>query len=255
LGNILQKKENIEMPVRKIVKFDEEKCDGCGLCVPSCAEGAIQIIDGKARLVSDTFCDGLGACLGECPMDAITIEDREAPEFDEAAAMAHVAAEQPSPKAHHSVPHSCPSARLRDFEGTPSAQPADTERSRQASALTSWPVQLTLVPPHAPFLKNANLLLSADCAPFAYPDFHQDFLKGKSLLIACPKLDDTEAYLHKLTQIIQQARPASITVLRMEVPCCGGLTWLVRKAIVKAGLQIPVEEITLGIQGGVLSSV
>ena len=242
------------MPVRKIVKFDEDKCNGCGLCVPSCAEGAIQIIDGKAKLVSDTFCDGLGACLGECPMDAIIIEEREAPEFDEDAAMAHVAATRPETK-HRPAPHACPSVRMMAFDEEPEEATSPSGGAPQPSALTNWPVQLTLVPPHAPFLKNADILLAADCAPFAYPDFHRDFLKGKALLIACPKLDDTESYLHKLAQIIRQARPASITVLRMEVPCCGGLTWLVRQAIVNAGLDVPVEEVTVGVQGGVLSRV
>jgi Pyruvate/2-oxoacid:ferredoxin oxidoreductase delta subunit len=235
------------MSVRKIVCFDEDKCNGCGECVPSCAEGAIQIIDGKARLVSDTFCDGLGACLGECPMDAITIEEREAPEFDEIAAMRHVAAAE-KPRA---VPLGCPSARLMSFgESSP---PHTGNKESQHSSLNNWPVQLTLVPPHAPFLKNADILLAADCVPFAYPDFHRDFLSGKVLLIACPKLDEFEPYLHKMAQILQQAQPASITILRMEVPCCGGLTHLVKQAVQTSGIKVEVKEITVGVQGKVLA--
>ena len=237
------------MPVRKIVKIDEDKCNGCGECVPSCAEGAIQIIDGKARVVSETYCDGLGACLGQCPMDAITIEEREAPEFDEIAAMKHVARTETKAPVH-----ACPSMRLMSFDSPapPAPKPA---AGPQESTLGHWPVQLTLVPPHAPFLKGSDILLAADCVPFAYPDFHRDFLKGKSLLIACPKLDDYEAHLYKLTQIFQQARPRSVTVLRMEVPCCGGLTQLAKQAARAAGLDVPIEEMTIGVRGQVLTSV
>ncbi|MEN8614682.1 4Fe-4S ferredoxin [Dehalogenimonas sp. THU2] len=239
------------MPVRKIVCIDEDKCDGCGVCVPSCAEGAIQVIDGKARLVSDIYCDGLGACLGECPRDAITIEEREAPEFDEIAAMKHVARTQPKPPVH-----ACPSARLMSFGHPVSPAPEEhkSPAAPEASALGHWPVQLTLVPPHAPFLKNADILLTADCVPFAYPNFHRDFLKDKALLIACPKLDDYEAHLHKLSQIFAQAQPDSVTVLRMEVPCCGGLTQLVRQAAQMAGVMMPVSEVTIGIRGQVLAA-
>jgi Pyruvate/2-oxoacid:ferredoxin oxidoreductase delta subunit len=238
------------MAIRKIVCIDEAKCNGCGACVPSCAEGAIQIIDGKARLVSETFCDGLGACLGECPEDAITIEEREAPEFDEIAAMKHVARTQPNEPVH-----ACPSMRLMSFDSpSPVSKPIIPSPSRE-SDLAHWPVQLTLVPPHAPFLKGSEILLAADCAPFAYPDFHRDFLKGKSLLIACPKLDDYEAHLYKLTQIFRQAQPRSVTVLRMEVPCCGGLTQLARQAAKAAGVAIPITETTLGVRGQVLATI
>ncbi|APV44176.1 4Fe-4S binding domain-containing protein [Dehalogenimonas formicexedens] len=235
------------MPVRKIVKIDEEKCNGCGECVPSCVEGAIHIIDGKARLVSETYCDGLGACLGECPMDAISIEEREAPEFDEAAAVEHSAR-----KTMKQAVHSCPSTRMMSFDrplGAPEKRPAETP---DRSMLSNWPVQLTLVPPHAPFLKGADILLTADCVPFAYPNFHRDFLQGKSLLIACPKLDDCEAYLDKLIQIFRNAQPRSVTVLRMEVPCCGGLTQLVRQASLESGVSVPIQETTIGIRGQVL---
>ncbi|MGI2335433.1 MAG: ATP-binding protein [Dehalogenimonas sp.] len=237
------------MPVRKIVNIDEDKCDGCGLCVPSCAEGAIQIIDGKAKLVSDTFCDGLGACLGECPMNAINIEERDAPEFDETAAMQHVATNDKKSE----VPTACPSARLMSFNESP--PPAVGREDFQRSSLNNWPVQLTLLPPQAPFLKNADILLSADCVPFAYPDFHRDYLLGRVLMIACPKLDRYEPYLDKMVQILQQAQPASITVLRMEVPCCGGLTKLVNQAVQNSGINVSVKEITIGVQGKELAEV
>jgi Pyruvate/2-oxoacid:ferredoxin oxidoreductase delta subunit len=237
------------MPVRKIVRIDEEKCNGCGDCVPSCAEGAIQIIEGKAKLVSETYCDGLGACLGECPMDAITIEEREAPEFDEIAAMKHAARAEAKPPVH-----ACPSMRLMSFDNLAPVEEKRVDETNK-SALSHWPVQLTLVPPHAPFLKQSDIVLAADCVPFAYPDFHRDFLKGKSLLIACPKLDDYEAHLNKLAQIFQQAQPRSVTVLRMEVPCCGGLTHLAEQAARAACVDLPIREVTIGVRGKVLASV
>ena len=237
------------MAVRKIIKIDEDKCNGCGECVPSCVEGAIRVIDGKARLVSETYCDGLGACLSECPMDAITIEEREAPEFDEIAAMKHAAKAPAKPPVH-----ACPSMRLMSFEDRAQIEEQPVEESRKPE-LSHWPVQLTLVPPHAPFLKNSDIVLAADCVPFAYPDFHRDFLKGKGLLIACPKLDDYEAHLQKLTQIFRQAQPRSVTVIRMEVPCCGGLTHLAEQAARNAGVDLPISEVTIGVRGQVLASV
>jgi len=250
------------MPVRKIIKIDEEKCNGCGDCVPSCVEGAIQVIDGKARLVSETYCDGLGACLGECPMDAITIEEREAPEFSELEATKHFASvrdEPVEPPARHSIippppVHACPSTRMMSFDRRKGIAERPVAH-KQTSALANWPVQLTLVPPQAPFLRGADILLAADCVPFAYPDFHRDLLQGKVLLIACPKLDDYEAHLEKLTQIFRIARPRSVTVIRMEVPCCGGLNNLARQASIASGVRIPIEETTIGVRGQVLTSV
>jgi Fe-S-cluster-containing hydrogenase component 2 len=236
------------MPIRKIIRVDEEKCNGCGECVPSCVEGAIQIIDGKARLVSETYCDGLGACLGECPMDAITIEEREAPEFDEIEAMKHAA----RGKVKHPV-HSCPSTRMMVFD-RPAGHKEKPVEEAQRSTLSNWPVQLTLVPPHAPFLRGADILLAADCVPFAYPNFHRDFLQSKALLIACPKLDDYDAHLEKLTQVFRMAHPRSVMVLRMEVPCCGGLTNLARQASLNSGVNIPIQETTIGVRGEVLDS-
>jgi len=234
------------MTQRTIVQIDEEKCNGCGLCVPGCAEGALQIIDGKARLVSDVYCDGLGACLGDCPQGAISMVEREADEFDEQAAMAHVAAlDGPAPG------HSCPGLAFEDASGQ-DASPVDLDPAAQTSALTQWPVQLMLVPPTAPFLRGADLLITADCVPFALANFHGRFLQGgKKLLIACPKLDDAASYVEKLTVMFQHAGIRSLTVLRMEVPCCGGLTAIVQRALAASGQEIPVEVIIVGIKGNV----
>lgn len=239
------------MVIRKIVRIDEEKCNGCGVCVPSCAEGAIRVIDGKAKLVSEVYCDGLGACLGECPLDAISIEEREAPDFDEIEAMKYAARIE----SQRETVHACPSSRVLMFGGPKDQKNNQTQKNHTPSTLGNWPVQLGLVPPHAPFLKGSEILLAADCVPFAYPDFHSEFLEGKSLLIACPKLDDYDSHLNKLVQILQQAKPVGISVLRMEVPCCGGLTHLVYEASRMAGVTVPIDEITIGIRGEVLTRV
>jgi Pyruvate/2-oxoacid:ferredoxin oxidoreductase delta subunit len=235
------------MTLRTIVQIDEERCNGCGACVPGCAEGALQIIDGKARLVADVYCDGLGACLGECPQGAITMVEREAPEFDEQAALAHVAE---SPAA--APGQGCPGMALQDTsDATP---PVDLDPDAQPSALTQWPVQLMLVPPTAPFLRDADLLIAADCVPFALANFHGRFLQGgKKLLIACPKLDDAALYVEKLTVMFQSAGIRSVTILRMEVPCCGGLSAIVQRALAASGQDIPVEEVVVGIKGDVLN--
>jgi len=229
---------------RNIVKIDEEKCNGCGLCVPACAEGAIQIINGKAKLIADNLCDGLGACLGDCPQDAITIEQREADYFDEQA----VTAPQSAVKAPvHGG--GCPSAQALKLSPPKNSVAAKTETG--PSQLGNWPVQLKLVPPSAPFLAGADLLLAADCVPFAYPDFHQKYLAGKTLLIGCPKLDDVEAYVEKLTAILSQNDIQRLTVLHMEVPCCTGLLSLARQALAASGKDIPFEAVTIGIKGDV----
>ncbi len=233
--------------IRKIVKIDEEKCDGCGVCVPSCVEGALRVIDGKARLISETYCDGLGACLGECPQDAITIEEREAEEFDEEAVEQFLHALEATAEPE---PCGCPSAALSQFERQAAAYPeSETGRYAPEPALSHWPVQMTLVPPSAPFLKEADLLVAADCVPFAYPCFHQELLKDRSLAIACPKLDNFEAHLEKLTAILSQAEPKSLTVAHMEVPCCSGLVHMARQAILASGKDIPLKEITVGVRG------
>jgi len=245
------------MAVRKIVHIDEEKCDGCGLCVPSCAEGAIQIIDGKAKLVKDTYCDGLGACLGECPQDAIKIIEREADEFDEQAVDAHLKSltpdrpPQPTPApmpiaAHHG---GCPGSAMRSLEPQRNASAPIANGSVQ-SQLGHWPIQLMLVPPGAPFLSGADILVCADCVPFAVPDFHSKYLAGKAVLVACPKLDDLEFYREKLRAIFATAKPNSLTVLKMEVPCCNGIAMAALEARDYAAPEVPVRVETIGIRGG-----
>ncbi|MBN1369197.1 MAG: 4Fe-4S binding protein [Dehalococcoidaceae bacterium] len=230
---------------RKIIRIDEEKCDGCGACVPSCAEGALQIIDGKARLVSEVYCDGLGACLGECPRGAITIEERVAAEFDEQAVKNHLSKEEGT----EPQPVGCPSAlmKLFDKQAAPAVEPAES-----SSMLTHWPVQLALVPPAASFLNDADILLAADCAPFAYSNFHRDFIHNRAVLVACPKLDDYDAHFKKLTDILRQSSPKSITVVKMEVPCCSGLTYMVKKAMALAGKNLPLKEITISARGQIV---
>jgi NAD-dependent dihydropyrimidine dehydrogenase PreA subunit len=258
--------------MREIVKIDEDKCDGCGLCVPACAEGAIKIVDGKARLLADNLCDGLGACLGHCPQDAILIEKRPAEEFDEGAVEQHLKTQGGTPSNGHGHGHGhghgshsgggCPSAKVMDFTsggGCPSSRVMSSapvkasvaEAGSRQSQLRQWPVQLHLVPPTAPFLKGADVLLAADCVPFAYADFHKDFLKDKALLIACPKLDNTEPYLAKLTTMIQQSDIKSLTVLHMEVPCCTGLIHIARQAVEASGKEVRFESVRIGLQGDV----
>jgi len=230
--------------VRRIVHIDEDRCDGCGLCIPNCAEGALQIIDGKARLVSDVYCDGLGACLGHCPQDAISIVEREAAEFDEEAAMEHVRRLQVNEG--EELACGCPGSAARTLRRE--SRPHDASPDL-ASELCQWPVQLALVPAGAPYLKGADLLVCADCAPFAYANFHRDFLKGRAIVVGCPKLDDFRMYRDKLEAIFREARPASITVAHMEVPCCFGLKHLVSEALRAAGGDIPVTEVTIGVDG------
>jgi NAD-dependent dihydropyrimidine dehydrogenase PreA subunit len=254
------------MALRNIIQIDEELCDGCGECVPSCAEGALQVIDGKARLMSDVLCDGLGACLGECPTGALTVIQREATEFDEAAVTAHVmAASNPraSAAAHvrpshaSQAPHSgCPSAAVRMFpliDTTPRAAPQPLGPSASGSKLRQWPVQLHLVPPTAPFFQGRHVLLAADCVPVAVGDFHASFLDGRGLAIACPKLDQhLDMYVQKLTAMIDQAGILSLTVAIMEVPCCGGLVRLAEQALAAATRKVPLRLVTIGIRGDIL---
>jgi NAD-dependent dihydropyrimidine dehydrogenase PreA subunit len=250
--------------LREIVRIDEEKCNGCGLCVPACAEGAIKIIDGKAKLIADNLCDGLGACLGHCPQDAIIVEKRQADAFDEAAVEEHLAASDPAHAVHpvHPPAGGCPSAQVRTVAtqagGCPSAQirhvalgadAGSLDASPRTSELRQWPVQMHLVPPSAPFLQDADLVLAADCAPFAYADFHRDLLKGKALLIGCPKLDDGQAYLDKLTAILSQNRVNSLTVVHMEVPCCSGLIAIARRALEASGAATSLETVKVTIGG------
>ncbi len=263
----------ITKTIRKIVKIDAAKCNGCGACANKCAEGALQIIDGKARLVSDVYCDGLGACLGECPEGAITIEEREAAEFSDEAVHEHLREGEAEPAC------GCPSARVTEFKahqhapevhegtlpcGCPGSQVQNIERENHPeieehiaheSELTHWPVQLTLVPPNAPFLKRADILLAAHCVPFAYAGFHEELLRDHALLIACPKLDDYQAHLAKLTQVLRQAQPRSLTVVHMEVPCCSGLAHMAHQAIQSSGIDIPLNEVVVSVRGKVLEEV
>lgn len=234
---------------RKIVEIDHEKCDGCGLCVPSCAEGAIRIVNGKAVLAADNLCDGLGACLGECPRDAIRIVEREADAFDENAVAAETAANS---RASHAVGHhggGCPGSRMLSHLDT--RQEKTEETGARQSRLGHWPVQLKLVPVDAPFFQDADLLIAADCVPFAYADFHKDFLAGRVLLVGCPKLDDNQYYTEKLTEIFRHSPLKSVTVARMEVPCCGGIETAVKRALAASGRNIPCTVVTVGIKGEV----
>ena len=234
---------------RNIVSIDEEKCNGCGLCVSACAEGAIQLIDGKARLVSDVYCDGLGACLGKCPQDAISVDVREAVAFDEAAAVRHVQALAAREKAKSKMACGCPGTMAREIKRTHAAERAHSERV--PSELTHWPVQLRLVSPMAPYLHEADLLLVADCVPFALADFHDRFLRGKPIVVGCPKLDDANYYVDKLAEIIRNNSLKSLTVVHMEVPCCSGLSRIAGMAREAAGSDVPVRDVTISINGEV----
>ncbi len=228
--------------LRKIVYIDEDKCDGCGLCIPNCAEGAIKIIDGKARLVSDNLCDGLGDCLGHCPQDAIHIIEREADEFDEEAVEEHLGGLKTK---EEQMLGACPGSRMVIME-------PDNETEKDVnirSQLRQWPVQLHLVAPNAPYLKDSDLLITADCVPIAYGNYHQDLLKGKSVVIACPKLDDLQAYVEKLSQMVKYNNFKSITVAYMEVPCCGGIIRALELAMNNASKEVPVNLVRISIDG------
>ncbi len=272
------------MAKRKIIKIDEIKCNGCGLCIPNCPEGAIQMIDNKARLISDLFCDGLGACIGHCPEGAIKIEEREAEPYDERKVMKNIVKQgenvikahldhlkdhgqgqylkealdyikekgikvkMDAPKEAHSF-HGCPGSRVMDLGKGEKKGGSGKASSSGESQLRQWPVQITLVPPFAPYLNNSDLLVAADCVPFAYAGFHDDLLKGKTLLIGCPKLDDVEQYKDKFTQIFKQNNIKSVTYAHMEVPCCFGLVGAIQEAIADSGHDVPFKEVTISIGG------
>lgn len=236
---------------RKIVRIDEDKCDGCGVCVPDCAEGAIQLIDGKARLLADNLCDGLGNCLGACPQDAITIEERPADDFDEAVVKVHLeklAEEQSEP-----MPCGCPGTMMRKLQAAAAEQDAEAPTGPRQSRLGQWPVQLTLLPVTGPIWQDAEVLLAADCVGFAMPDVHERLLGGKTLAVACPKLDDAGAYVQKLATIFASNSIKSIAIARMEVPCCGGLEQIVQAALEGAGVTIPVNVVIVSAEGKIMT--
>ncbi len=237
------------MVMRNIVKIDEEKCNGCGQCVDACAEGAIEVIDGKAKVVSEIYCDGLGACIGHCPQDAITIEQRDADEFDEQATKAHLAKkESPQQKSDFVCPGMM-AKKLRD-----KAEPSEVGDVAAVSQLGQWPVQLKLVSPQAPYFAESDLLLVGDCVPFAMGDFHNKFLKNHSIVVGCPKLDDSQFYIEKLAQIMGMNKLNSLTIIHMEVPCCSGLTQIAKEAIAKNQTGMTFEDITIGLKGNIIKT-
>lgn len=240
--------------IRKIIKIDESKCNGCGLCAEACHEGAIGMVDGKAKLLRDDYCDGLGDCLPVCPTDAITFEEREAAEYDRAAVEANMAAAGKAPaggcpgSAARAILHSgCPGSSAKNI-----APATDDSGSMPGipSHLSQWPVQIKLAPLNAPYFDGADLLIAADCSAFAYGDFHRDFIRDRIVLIGCPKLDSVD-YSEKLTAILQANDIRSVTVTRMEVPCCGGIQFAAESAVAASGKDIPIDVITIGIDGSI----
>jgi ferredoxin len=248
--------------MRKIIEIDEELCDGCGNCVLSCAEGAIQIIDGKAKVIADKYCDGLGACIGDCPQDALKVIEREAEDFDEEA-VEELLKQQKEEKEKQAQTSDCgcggcSSTTLQAFPTTEkgscaSANKPSSQPTGDASFLGHWPVQIRLVPAGAPFLKNSNLVIAADCVPVAYPSFHADFLKGNTVMIGCPKFDNPEETIEKLAQVFKSSGIKSITAAIMEVPCCSALPVIIKKALEQSGVDIPYKEVVVGYQGKIVS--
>jgi len=275
------------MPKRKIININEEKCTGCGLCIPNCPEGAIQIIDGKARLISDIFCDGLGACIGHCPEDAITVEEREAGDYDEKKVMENIVKQGKNTIVAHiqhlkdhneteylnqamevlkeksikielnesnkSFSHTgCPGSKMMDR--TCEENEESNESGTRQSHLRQWPVQLHLVSPLAPYYRNSDVLLTADCVGYAVGDFHKEYLKGKTIAIACPKLDNNqEIYMDKITAMIDEAKINTLTVMTMEVPCCTGLLQMAKQSLVNVKRKIPIKSIVVSLKGDILS--
>lgn len=257
---------------RQMIQIDEAKCDGCGLCMPGCPEGALALVDGVARLVRESFCDGLGACLGHCPTGALRVIEVEADAYDEAGVISHLHQTAPElvdkhmahlrahgmdaampavipveslPAARPAALPACPSVQMRAWE--PEDEVTESALPRMRSELRQWPVQLHLVPPAAPYFQGADLVLVADCVPFAYPNFHQDFLKGNAVAVGCPKLDDARAYVDKVTEILTQSDVRSLKVVYMEVPCCRGLYFVAARALAASGKKIPFESVMIEI--------
>lgn len=240
---------------RKIIEIDEDLCTGCGQCIIQCAEGALEIVDGKAKIVADKFCDGLGACMGECPTGALKIIKREAEDFDENAVEEHLKTikEREEP-VEAPAACGCPSATMQSFPRPMPYQPVGEPATQESepSELAHWPVQINLVPPTAPFLKNADLLVAADCTPIAYRSFHKDFLEGRVVMVGCPKFDDAQAYVDKFTQLFSLSAVRSVTVVVMEVPCCQGLPLIIKRGMQMAGKDIPMELAIVSVRGEIL---
>ncbi len=238
---------------RKIIEIDEERCDGCGNCVIACAEGALKIIDGKAKVISDNLCDGLGACIGDCPQDALKIIEREADDFDEAAVEKHLEAQAEKPEAA-TMPCGCPSTQIQRFAPASGCQQANepTQLQTHGSALAHWPVQIRLIPPTAPFLKGADLLVVADCVPLAFPTLHRDFLQGKAVMVGCPKFDDAQEYIDKFAEIFKTAGIKRVTTVVMEVPCCSGLPKMVQQGIERSGVSVPSRQVVISTRGKIV---
>lgn len=235
--------------LRKIVKIDADKCNGCGLCVTACHEGALQLIEGKARLISESYCDGLGDCLPECPVNAIILEERETVDYDEEAVKKHMEKIKPQPEA--ALPCGCPGTQAKLLAKTEVGVTPKVSIEGSQSQLAQWPCQLKLVSANAPYLDNAHLLIAADCTAFAYSNIHQRFMRNKITLIGCPKLDDTD-YSEKLTAILKQHEIKSLSILRMEVPCCGGIVQAVKKALISSGKMIPWNIVTISTDGRII---
>ena len=237
--------------IRRIIQINEEKCNGCGACASACHEGAIGMVNGKARLLRDDYCDGLGDCLPACPAGAITFVEREAAAYDEKAVQENMSRKKPA-DAHHAAPHTvCPGSRMQQFDRTGHTGTPLPSSDEAASQLGQWPCQIKLVPVNAPYFDKAKLLIAADCTAFAYANLHQEFMKGKITLIGCPKLDSID-YSEKLTQIIKNNDIKSVTVVRMEVPCCGGLEAAAKTALQNSGKFIPWQAATISIDGNIL---
>ena len=240
------------MAQRQIIKIDEEKCTGCGECITACAEGALKIIDGKARLVSETYCDGLGACLGGCPEGALVIEERQADAFDEEAVRDHLAALWAGGERGAETSASCPSTQVMEFEDRQVPTASGLEGAAPAgSALTHWPIKLRLVSPGAPFLQGAELMLIADCVGFAWGDLRRELSPKNAVLIGCPKFDDYDFALDRLTEILRGSQVRSLTIVHMEVPCCAGYWHLGQEAWTAAGKEIPLRQVVIGARGEV----
>jgi len=244
---------------RNIIKIDEEKCNGCGICITACHEGALQLIDGKAKLISESYCDGLGACLPECPTGAISIEEREADAFNEEAVKANIEKAkiqngEVKPAPVKPLACGCPGSHARAIERKPATyipnEPA-RHNEKPESQLRQWPCQIKLVSPQAPYFENAHLLVAADCTAFAYANIHEDFIRNKITIIGCPKLDEVD-YSEKLAAILSYNNIKSVTVLRMEVPCCGGISNAVKNALIKSGKMIPWSVITVTTDGNIV---